>query len=302
MEHPVISHSKEPKISRIVLGGGSFLEISPRRLEQICKIAQEIGIFRIDTSPCYGHSEKVIGEVLSKDLDFKIKTKVCKPSGRMLGRADVISSLESSLKNMKREKIECLLLHELDIRDIKSDAIETLINLKKEGITEKIGVSSDNESLLEFAKLGIFDTYMATINLADLANLDIMRHLSNDSRNTLVAKRTIANGVWRKDFRYRALKYYRVVRKEINLKNQQSYYFRHKILSRSQNQTLEAHDYMNFAFSWNLRAEILLGTRNIKHLVQFRNIEHGERLTHDEIDFLESNWREQAKYNWRAQT
>ena len=302
MEHPVVSHSKESRLSRIVLGGGSFLEISQQRLEQICKTAQELGIFKIDTSPCYGNSEKLIGEVLSKDLNFKIKTKVCKPSGRMLGQAEVISSLESSLKNIKREKIECVLLHELDFRDIKPDAIEALVNLKKEGIVERIGVSSDNESLLEFVKLGIFDTYMATINLADLANLGIMRHLSNDSGNTLITKRAVANGVWRRDIRYRALKQYRTVKKEISLKDEQSYFFRHKILSRSQNRTLKAYDYMNFAFSWDLRAEVLLGTRNIRHLMQFRSVEQGERLTNVEIDFLESNWREQAKYNWRAHT
>jgi len=301
MESQEANNSKGSPVSRIVLGGGSFLEISPQRLEKIVKTAQGIGVFRIDTSPCYGDSEKLIGNALLGDLDFKIKTKVCKPPGRMLGGSDVISSLELSLENLKREKIECVLLHELDYRQVKPDAIDALIKLKKDGITEKIGVSSDNQSLSEFAELGVFDTFMATINLTDLSNLGTMRNLAKNFNNTLIAKRTIANGVWRKDFRYRAFTYYRTAKREINFKDEQSYSFRHEILSNSYYRMLNGDDYMNFAFSWDSRAEVLLGTRNIKHLMQFRSVEQSERLTNPELENLESNWETQSKYNWKAQ-
>ena len=60
--------------SRIVLGGGSYLEIPPFQLEKICETARNNGILRIDTSPCYGNSEKLLGNVLSGDLSFKLKT------------------------------------------------------------------------------------------------------------------------------------------------------------------------------------------------------------------------------------
>jgi aryl-alcohol dehydrogenase-like predicted oxidoreductase len=287
--------------SRIVLGGGSYLEISPTQLEKICETARNSGILRIDTAPCYENSEKIIGDVLSGDLSFKIKTKVCRPHDKMLSRADVYSSVESSLKNLKRENIECVLLHELELSQVKPEALNALLKLKEDGITEKIGVSSDNEALLEFAGLGIFDTFMASINLTDLSNLELMRKLSGNPKNTLVAKRTVANGVWRKDFRYSALQVYRALRKEIDKQDIQSYLFRHKTLTSSYHRRLKAEDYMNFAFSWNLQAEVLLGTKNIKHLKQFRGIEQSERLSDIELEALEANWKTNAFFNWRAQ-
>ena len=58
---------------------------------------------------------------------------------------------------------------------------------------------------------------------------------------------------------------------------------------------------MNFAFSWNLQAEVLLGTKNIKHLKQFRGIEQSERLNDFELEALEANWQTHTFFNWKAQ-
>jgi aryl-alcohol dehydrogenase-like predicted oxidoreductase len=287
--------------SRIVLGGGSYLEIPPTQLEKICDTARNSGVLRIDTAPCYANSEKLIGDVLSGDLSFKIKTKVCRPHDKMLSESDVYSSVESSLKNLKRDSLECVLLHELNLSQVKPEALNALLKLKEDGITEKIGVSSDNEALFEFAELGIFDTFMSSLNLTDLSNLELMRQLSENPKNTLVAKRTVANGVWRKDLRYSALQVFRTFRKEIDRQDNQSYLFRHKTLSSTYYRRLTAEDYMNFAFSWNLKAEVLLGTKNIEHLKQFRGIEKSERLSDLELEALEANWKTHAFFNWRAQ-
>ena len=287
-------------MSRIVLGGGSFLEIPLTQLEEICTTAKEIGVLRIDTSPCYGNSERAIGEVLYGDRGFKIKTKICNPVSGILSRSDVLSSVQLSLKNLKLEKIECLLLHELSFSQVEQGALEALLELKKAGITDKIGVSSDNESLALFAEIGMFDTFMGTINLLDLSNLETMRKLSNNPENTLIAKRALANGVWRKDVRYRLLKYYRTIKQEIDFKDQQSYLSRHKRISNSLGRTLIKSDYMNFAFSWDTRAEILIGTRRANHLKEFRSAEESERLSASELANLESHWKNESSLDWRA--
>ncbi len=287
--------------SRIVLGGGSFLDLQRNDLEKILLTAKDLGISRIDTAPCYGKSEKLLGQIISGDDYFRIKTKVCNPDGAKLTAALVNSSIEASLKSLGVKRVESLLLHELEVGQLEQNAIEAIANLKKSGIVERVGVSSDNESLVKFAELDLFDTFMATINLIDLANLETMNLLSQRDNTKIIAKRTLANGVWRKDLRFQILTQYRRIKNEIDLNDPKSYYFRNKTFTRAIDRDLTGNDYMNFAFSWNLRSEVLIGTRNHKHLMEFRDVELTKRLTPLEVEALVETWRLINRFDWKAQ-
>jgi len=288
--------------SRIVLGGGSFLDISHRDLEVLLLGAQEMGISRIDTSPCYGNSEKKIGEVLSGSQNVQVMTKVCLNDSGELTKAQVMSSVEKSLKELKQVRLDSLLLHEVNLDQILPEALEALVELKTEGVVGSIGVSSDNEYLLEYQSLGIFDRFMATLNVVDQSNLEVLRTIVKNPTHRIVTKRSLANGVWRRDFRYRILEYYKGLRKDIGALKSDSYTARHRLISEGSIYNLNREAYANYAFSWDLRSDVLVGTRSISHLKQIRDVENSSRMMKELVDAFEISWRLHSNSSWRAHT
>jgi aryl-alcohol dehydrogenase-like predicted oxidoreductase len=286
--------------SRIVLGGGSFLEVTHYQLEKIFSTALKNKINRIDTSPCYANSESKIGEVLSGNSGFKLKTKICRLNNQKLSREHVLNSIEASLKALKVDKIDSIHLHEMSLCQVDDQALATLVELKTEGIVNNFGVSSDNNDLIEFASLDIFDSYMASLNLIDLSNLAILQRLIQTPNVKVIIKRALANGVWRRDARFLALKYYKILAGEINLKDTQSYYFRHRTLSNSFGRRMSSQDYMRFALFWNPDCEVLIGTRDPLHLQEFRDIESSHEIENFAISQFLRNWEKNSRFNWKA--
>ena len=92
-------------------------------------------------------------------------------------KTGVWNSVHRSLRNLKTETIDILLIHsngnDLDIIN-HSDAVETLIEIKKKGLARNIGMSTYSpEGTL--AALGFSDVIMATFNLEDLSLIHIRR-------------------------------------------------------------------------------------------------------------------------------
>ena len=105
----------------------------------------------IDSSPMYGQSEKVIGEItsdLSYQDDFFYATKVW-----TTGRQQGIDQMENSLRLMKRKSIDLMQVHNL--LDVKSHLPE-LKRWKETGRTRYIGFThytdAYHEALIEIMK------------------------------------------------------------------------------------------------------------------------------------------------------
>jgi len=297
----VQENAKEEKTrSRIVLGGGSISRLQQREVFDFLNSAHKIGVSRIDTSPCYGESESLIGVALSGEINFKVTTKICQPRGGKITKSLVIGSVEESLRKLKRQNVECILLHESDIRGITDDGFEEILNLKSRGITKHIGVSSDNEMLAKYAEMGIFDSYLASLSLVDMSNIHTLRKLLADKNNLIMCKRVLANGVWRRDLRYTLLKNYRRLKNEKYFYDQESYAYRHKVLTKSNKRRLSGTDYMRFAFSWHNQTEVLIGTSNTRHLKQVRTIELSDKNSEQELAHFEMNWVNNSSPKWKA--
>ncbi len=112
--------------------------------------ARDQGINFYDTADFYGlgHSEKLIGEVLSKDSEVMLATKV----GHRVNSDDkiymdyskkhILASCEGSLKRLRRECIDFYQLHTAKVSDLENgESIEALEQLKKEGKIRFWGVS-----------------------------------------------------------------------------------------------------------------------------------------------------------------
>jgi len=114
-------------------------------------MAQELGINFIDTAPAYGISEERLGKLLgSRRDDWVIMSKAGEDFHDSQSHFDfspcaINESVERTLLRLRTNRVECLLLHssgeDLEILD-HSGAVETLFNLKEQGLVRSIGIST----------------------------------------------------------------------------------------------------------------------------------------------------------------
>ncbi len=110
----------------------------------------DLGINLIDTAPAYGRSEAQIGRAIGHR---RAEYFLCTKAGERFAdgdsafdfRGDAIRvSLAESLRRMRTDHVDLLLLHS-DGRDLaiqaETDAVETLVALRAEGLAHRIGLS-----------------------------------------------------------------------------------------------------------------------------------------------------------------
>lgn len=146
------------------------------RISEIKKIvlkAELKGVKFIDSSPVYGNSENVIGDILKSNHSFKIISKTISLDGRKINQKlieDVKKNFYSSLKNLKQKRIHALLIHNSE--DLFQENSELLYkeikNLKDNKLITKIGVSvyrkHEIERILSYYD---FDIFQIPCNILD---------------------------------------------------------------------------------------------------------------------------------------
>ena len=137
-------------VSRITLGGGAWYDWDVTKLSNLLMAASHMGISNIDTAPTYGNSEYLLGKALKGLPKFMVSTKVGKAGAFDLDGKSVVHSVEKSLNQLSLEKIDCVFLHSVHFKYVKDSAINALIDLKKHGIINKIGVSCDGNDFYNF--------------------------------------------------------------------------------------------------------------------------------------------------------
>jgi aryl-alcohol dehydrogenase-like predicted oxidoreductase len=136
--------------------GGQFKKLSSPQIESLLFFALDSGINRFDTAAVYGEGlvEKILG--LNLPGDSVIVTKIpatSKPSldspapiQNFYSRDSIRRSAFASLERLQRSSVDTLLLHNwlpswsLDAIEI----LESLVELKKEGIAKRVGISLPN--------------------------------------------------------------------------------------------------------------------------------------------------------------
>jgi aryl-alcohol dehydrogenase-like predicted oxidoreductase len=289
-------------LSRIVLGGGSFSNLPQKKFVNLLGVAQSLAIYMIDTAPSYGNSEQLIGLTLQGDNRWRISTKVRTENSEVLERDGVMKSIERSLSHLKRDKISCLYIHSMAPEMVSDSALDALMELRQNGVVERIGVSSENEQLLRYFSLGVFDSFMFSLNLLDQSNLVAYNQMILDSTIEMSFKRVLANGVWRTDLKSKLLRIYDEKKKVINPNDVQSYFFRQEKLTHlGKSGVLHGSNFLEFAFSVCKNSRILVGTTQESHLKHARSI---ERLNPDNtwVEKVKKEWIEANAFGWTAQT
>ena len=128
---------------------------SDEQVRELLETALRLGVNLIDTAPAYGESERRLGLFVESHRDRLVVCTKCGEqykNGRStfdFSASEIVASTEESLRLLKTDHIDILLLHP-DGRDVEiltqSDALEALGRLKKDGKVRTVGISAKTQA------------------------------------------------------------------------------------------------------------------------------------------------------------
>ncbi|MCU0240052.1 MAG: aldo/keto reductase [Pyrinomonadaceae bacterium] len=190
-----------------VLGfGGAELGFVPNvqqsDVDNLLNSALDSGLNLIDTAAGYLNSEKLIGNAVSHRRNpFYLISKCGALDGftrEDWSKQGVLDAITQSLQDMKTDYLDIAQLHSCSAEVLRQgDCIEGLQRAVERGYTRYIGYSGDNEDAKFAIELGVFDTLQTSVSIADQSPIDGNIKLAKDNGLGVIAKRPIANAVWR---------------------------------------------------------------------------------------------------------
>ena len=144
------------------IGGANWGEVDKKQSIAAIHAMLDNGVNFVDTAPVYnaGHAERVVGEALEgrRDKVFlatktALYTDPTTGNGVKDGRRDTILRLcEESLKNLRTDYFDVYLLHWPVPGQPVKESMETMMELKEQGIIRHIGVSNYSIEEIEEAR------------------------------------------------------------------------------------------------------------------------------------------------------
>jgi aryl-alcohol dehydrogenase-like predicted oxidoreductase len=189
-----------------VLGfGGAEIGFEGATLEGVTALLNEAldsGLNVIDTAAAYLTSEELIGQAINKRRkDFYLFTKCGAAEGFTKfdwSKKGLLSHIETSLRALRTDYLDLIQLHSCDKSMLgQGESIEALQLAREKGHTRYIGYSGDGENAVYAIKTGAFDTLQTSISIADQQAIDLLLPLAQEYNLGVIAKRPIANAVWR---------------------------------------------------------------------------------------------------------
>ena len=196
------------KVTLLGFGGAEigYEKTSKETVGKLLNAALDAGLNVVDTAECYIDSEVQIAEAIgSRRKEYYLFTK-CGHAVEEAGRdADwskegVLRSIERSLARLKTDAVDLLQLHSCGLDELKKgDCIEGLEAAKKQGKTRYIGYSGDSKAARYAVECGRFDALQTSLNIVDQESIDLLLPVAREKKMGVVAKRPIANAVWRNE-------------------------------------------------------------------------------------------------------
>ncbi|CAN5633593.1 aldo/keto reductase [soil metagenome] len=192
-----------------VLGfGGAEIGFNPQQTQedvnQLLNSALDAGLNLIDTAAGYLKSEQMIGKAVgNRRKEFYLITKCGALDG--FTRSDwsvkgILETIETSLRDLKTDYLDIAQLHSCDSEILRrGEVIEALQRAQEKGYTRFIGYSGDNEDAKTAIEMDVFDSLQTSVSIADQTPIDTNIKLAAEKNIGVIAKRPIANAVWRHD-------------------------------------------------------------------------------------------------------
>ncbi|MDQ3322691.1 MAG: aldo/keto reductase [Acidobacteriota bacterium] len=171
-------------------------------VDELLNSALDAGLNVIDTAAAYLTSEKMIGEAVShRREEFYLLTK-CGALDNFTrfdwSKKGILETIENSLRALKTDYIDIAQLHSCDSEILRQgDCIEGLQRAREKGYTRFIGYSGDREEAKTAIEMNVFDSFQTSVNIADQTPIDENIPLAAEKGLGIIAKRPVANAVWR---------------------------------------------------------------------------------------------------------
>lgn len=171
----------------------------------VLNTALDLGITLIDTADCYGLSEERIGRHLRARRDEFVLSSKCGhdvPGTQDWTPENVRASVEHSLQRLQTDHIDILHLHSCT-QDKLADGslVDAMDELVSAGKVRFVAYSGENEHLVAAITSGRFASVETSVNIADQWSLHHALPLAQEHGLGVIAKRPIANAVWKYDTR-----------------------------------------------------------------------------------------------------
>ena len=173
-------------------------------VDELLNSALDAGLNVIDTAAAYKTSEELIGKAVGRRRkEYYLLTK-CGALDAFTredwSKKGVLETIETSLRNLKTDYLDIVQLHSCSAEILRQgDCIEGLERAVEKGYTRYIGYSGDNEDARYAIEMNVFDALQTSVSIADQSPIDDHIPLAAEKGLGIIAKRPIANAVWRYD-------------------------------------------------------------------------------------------------------
>jgi aryl-alcohol dehydrogenase-like predicted oxidoreductase len=144
--------------------------VADEQAGRILNAVLDAGINFVDTSYDYGRSEEFIGRFISaRRGDYYLATKcgcVVTPGAdkdettHEWTRQRLLHNIETSLTRMKTDHVDIWQIHNAPVEAVESgDLVKVMEDVRKQGKTRWIGISSTAPAIQTYIRWGVFDTF-----------------------------------------------------------------------------------------------------------------------------------------------
>jgi aryl-alcohol dehydrogenase-like predicted oxidoreductase len=190
-------------VSRLGLGAGSLGDsrLSDGDVERLLFGALDLGVTLIDAARSYGLAEERIGRILGeKRADVVLSTKV---GYGIEGVADwtdacVTAGVDAALGRFRTDRLDIVHLHSCPLEVLtRGEVVEALQRTVAAGKVRVAAYSGENVELVWAVGSGAFGSVQASVNLCDRRSLSGPLAVAARAGLGVIAKRPLANAVWR---------------------------------------------------------------------------------------------------------
>lgn len=196
----------ELEVSRLGFGGAEigFFGEDQSTVNELLNSAIDAGLNLIDTAAAYWTSEKMIGEAIGeRRREIVLLTKCGALDGFTRfdwSKKGILETIQNSLRLLKTDYLDVVQLHSCESRILdRGEVHEALIVARERGYMRYAGYSGDGEDAKTAIEQDFFDTLQTSVSIADQEAIELTLPLARERGMGVIAKRPIANAVWRND-------------------------------------------------------------------------------------------------------
>lgn len=192
-----------------VLGfGGAEIGYNPDQTQEevdlLLNSALDAGLNVIDTAAAYKTSEELIGKAIGgRRNDYFLLTKCGALDGFTRydwSKKGILETIETSLRLLQTDHLDLIQLHSCSADILRQgDCMEGLERAVERGYARYTGYSGDNEDAAYALSMDYFDALQTSVSVADQKAINDNIKIAADKGLGVIAKRPIANAVWRHD-------------------------------------------------------------------------------------------------------